>query len=121
MNPYSSSKTEKWLIHKTRSKKFYRAIKEKIGKELIKEMHRISEVWKPYRSEASRYIWRWKEDIKKNTEDLNEVKTNYIDRFEKIRDKQNESVMTLMQKLHETEMRIVNEIAKFKNNDTSNH
>ena len=44
-----------------------------------------------------------------------------IDRFEKIRDKQNESVMTLMQKLHETEMRIVNEIAKFKNNDTSNH
>lgn len=70
---------------------------------------------------VKRLINDMKEDIKKNTEDLNEVKTNYIDRFEKIRDKQNESVMTLMQKLHETEMRIVNEIAKFKNNDTSNH
>lgn len=70
---------------------------------------------------VKRLINDMKEDIKKNIEDLNEVKTNYIDRFEKIRDKQNESVMTLMQKLHETEMRIVNEIAKFKNNDTSNH
>lgn len=33
----------------------------KTGKELIKEMNRISESWKPYRSVASRYIWRWKD------------------------------------------------------------
>ncbi len=39
-------------------------IEWKIGKELIKEMNHIAESWRPYRSEASRYIWRWKDGQK---------------------------------------------------------
>ncbi len=37
----------------------------KTGKELIREMNRIAESWKPYRSVASRYIWKWKDGNKK--------------------------------------------------------
>lgn len=32
------------------------------GKQLEKEMVRIAEKWRPYRSVASRYLWRWRDD-----------------------------------------------------------
>jgi len=40
-------------------KQIYGIDKEK--KELIKEMNRIAESWSPYRTIASRYIWRYKD------------------------------------------------------------
>ncbi len=33
-------------------------------KELKRKMNTIAEVWKPYRSIAARYIWKWKDDKK---------------------------------------------------------
>lgn len=32
------------------------------GKQLEREMLRIAEKWRPYRSIASRYLWRWRDD-----------------------------------------------------------
>jgi DNA-3-methyladenine glycosylase II len=34
---------------------------ESKGKELKKQLYEISANWKPYRSVASRYLWRWKD------------------------------------------------------------
>jgi DNA-3-methyladenine glycosylase II len=34
---------------------------ESKGKELKKQLYEISEYWRPYRSVASRYLWRWKD------------------------------------------------------------
>jgi DNA-3-methyladenine glycosylase II len=34
---------------------------ESKGKELKKQLYEISEFWRPYRSVASRYLWRWKD------------------------------------------------------------
>ena len=33
------------------------------GRTLIKQLHEIAEAWRPHRSMASRYLWRWKPDI----------------------------------------------------------
>lgn len=33
------------------------------GKTLIKQMEQIAEPWKPYRSIACRYLWKWKDSI----------------------------------------------------------
>lgn len=30
------------------------------GKPLYKVLHEIADTWRPYRTEASRYLWRWK-------------------------------------------------------------
>ena len=38
---------------------------ESTGKDAIKEMYEIAENWKPYRSTACRFVWRWKDTIKK--------------------------------------------------------
>ena len=35
------------------------------GKEAVSEMTKIAENWRPYRSTACRYVWRWKDTIKK--------------------------------------------------------
>jgi DNA-3-methyladenine glycosylase II len=35
---------------------------EETGKELIKKMHTIAEPWRPYRTIASRYIWKYKDN-----------------------------------------------------------
>ncbi|MDD2916359.1 MAG: hypothetical protein PHH70_00750 [Candidatus Gracilibacteria bacterium] len=40
------------------------SIERKTEKEFTKEMNRIAESWRPYRSEASRHIWRWKDGQK---------------------------------------------------------
>jgi DNA-3-methyladenine glycosylase II len=34
---------------------------EQEGKDLHKTMHEIAEHWRPFRSVASRYIWKWKD------------------------------------------------------------
>ena len=34
---------------------------EETGKELIKRLHEIAEPWRPYRSIACRYVWKWKD------------------------------------------------------------
>jgi DNA-3-methyladenine glycosylase II len=34
---------------------------ESKGKELKRQLYEISEYWRPYRSIASRYLWRWKD------------------------------------------------------------
>ena len=39
---------------------------ESTGKEAMREMTEIAENWKPYRSTACRYVWRWKDTIKNN-------------------------------------------------------
>ena len=41
---------------------------ESFGKEAMREMTAIAENWKPYRSIACRYIWRWKDTLKMNNE-----------------------------------------------------
>ena len=38
---------------------------ESNGKDAIKLMHEIAENWKPYRTTACRYVWRWKDTVKK--------------------------------------------------------
>jgi DNA-3-methyladenine glycosylase II len=38
---------------------------ESKGKELKKQLYEIAANWKPYRSVASRYLWRWKDNISK--------------------------------------------------------
>lgn len=40
---------------------------EEKGKELKKRMTEIAESWKPYRSTACRYVWRWKDVFVKIT------------------------------------------------------
>ncbi len=35
------------------------------GKEAVRQMTEIAEHWRPYRSTACRYVWRWKDTIKK--------------------------------------------------------
>jgi DNA-3-methyladenine glycosylase II len=35
------------------------------GKHLHKAMEQIAESWRPYRSVASRYIWKWKDQKSK--------------------------------------------------------
>lgn len=35
---------------------------EQTGKALIVEMNKIAEGWKPYRTVACRYLWKWKDD-----------------------------------------------------------
>jgi len=37
---------------------------ESTGKDLHKDMEKIAENWKPYRSHASRLIWKWKDTVK---------------------------------------------------------
>ena len=37
---------------------------ESTGKEAMREMTEIAENWKPYRSTACRYVWRWKDTVK---------------------------------------------------------
>lgn len=41
---------------------------ESTGKEAMREMIEIAENWKPYRSTACRYVWRWKDTIKLKVE-----------------------------------------------------
>ncbi len=41
---------------------------ESTGKEAMREMVEIAENWKPYRSTACRYVWRWKDTIKLKVE-----------------------------------------------------
>ncbi len=36
---------------------------EETGKELIKRLHEIAEQWRPYRTIACRYVWKWKDTI----------------------------------------------------------
>ena len=36
---------------------------ESKGKELKKQLYEISAAWQPYRSVASRYLWRWKDNF----------------------------------------------------------
>lgn len=54
------------------------------------------------------------ERLKKNENEVTEIKANYLDRFAKITEKQNESVLMILDKIHNSELRIVNEIAKLK-------
>ena len=35
---------------------------EETGKDLIKKLHEISESWRPYRSIACRYVWKYKDN-----------------------------------------------------------
>jgi DNA-3-methyladenine glycosylase II len=39
---------------------------EHSGKPLLTELNKIAEKWRPYRSIASRYIWKWKDQQKKS-------------------------------------------------------
>ncbi len=41
---------------------------ESTGKEAMREMTTIAENWKPYRSTACRYVWRWKDTLKMKNE-----------------------------------------------------
>jgi DNA-3-methyladenine glycosylase II len=34
---------------------------EETGKDLIKKLHELAEPWRPYRSIACRYVWKWKD------------------------------------------------------------
>jgi DNA-3-methyladenine glycosylase II len=34
---------------------------EDTGKDLIKKLHELAEPWRPYRSIACRYVWKWKD------------------------------------------------------------
>jgi DNA-3-methyladenine glycosylase II len=34
---------------------------QETGKPLVQKMHSIAERWRPYRTYASRYLWRWKD------------------------------------------------------------
>jgi DNA-3-methyladenine glycosylase II len=36
---------------------------EETGKALVKRLHEIAEPWRPYRSIACRYVWKWKDTI----------------------------------------------------------
>lgn len=36
---------------------------EETGKELIKRLHEIAEPWRPYRSIACRFVWKWKDTV----------------------------------------------------------
>ncbi|MBL7816414.1 MAG: DNA-3-methyladenine glycosylase 2 family protein [Saprospiraceae bacterium] len=36
---------------------------EETGKDLLKRLHEISDQWRPYRSVACRYVWKWKDTI----------------------------------------------------------
>lgn len=38
---------------------------QETGKPLIKRMHEIAEAWKPYRTIACMYLWRWKDQFRK--------------------------------------------------------
>ena len=38
---------------------------EETGKALIKRMHEIAEAWRPYRTIACMYLWRWKDQFRK--------------------------------------------------------
>jgi DNA-3-methyladenine glycosylase II len=33
------------------------------GKDLMKKLHELAEPWRPYRSVACRYVWRWKDTV----------------------------------------------------------
>jgi DNA-3-methyladenine glycosylase II len=37
---------------------------EETGKAVLKKMHELAEPWRPYRSVACRYIWRYKDTVK---------------------------------------------------------
>ena len=37
---------------------------EETGKALLQKMHELAEPWRPYRSVACRYIWRYKDTVK---------------------------------------------------------
>lgn len=58
--------------------------------------------------------------LKKSEENIEEIKENYINRFETITEKQNQSEKLLIEKLYQVELRIINEIAKLKNNRNAN-
>lgn len=64
-----------------------------------------------------RLINEMDERVKKNENEITEVKANYLDRFAKITEKQNESVIMILDKIHNSELRIINEIAKLKDNN----
>jgi DNA-3-methyladenine glycosylase II len=34
---------------------------QETGKDLIKKLHELAEPWRPYRSIACRYVWKWKD------------------------------------------------------------
>jgi DNA-3-methyladenine glycosylase II len=34
---------------------------EETGKDLIKKLHELADPWRPYRSIACRYVWKWKD------------------------------------------------------------
>jgi DNA-3-methyladenine glycosylase II len=34
---------------------------EETGKDLIKKLHEIAEPWRPYRTIACRYVWKFKD------------------------------------------------------------
>lgn len=36
---------------------------EETSKDLLKRLHEISDQWRPYRSVACRYVWKWKDTI----------------------------------------------------------
>ena len=59
--------------------------------------------------------------ISKNETEIKEIKENYIDRFDNIKEKVNESEKRLMERLHSTELRIIEEISKLKKNDNSHN
>ena len=61
------------------------------------------------------------ERIKNNESEIKEIKNNYIDRFEDVRDKINQSEKLLLEKIHKTELNIISEIAKLKNNGNSDN
>lgn len=63
---------------------------------------------------VKRLINEMDERLKKNENEVTEIKANYLDRFAKITEKQNESVLMILDKIHNSELRIVNEIAKLK-------
>lgn len=52
--------------------------------------------------------------IKDNETEIKEMKENYIDRFDNLKEKINQSDRVLLEKLHSTELRIIEEIAKLK-------
>lgn len=61
------------------------------------------------------------ERIKNNETEIKEIKENYIGRFEDVREKINQSEKLLLEKIHRTEINIISEIAKLKNNGNADN